>query len=90
MDDVLRDDEARLNITWQGANGDLPDPVMYDATDGDIKQVATEAVRAGSVDGINADAGVNFGDFQVDRFPAKGDLPNRLMLRPKTPFGGTR
>jgi len=84
----LRDDQALLNITWAGANGDLPDPVSYDSGDGDLKQVAAEAVQTGYVPGIPADEAVRFDDFIVDRFPATEDKPfNRLFLRPKTPFG---
>lgn len=85
---LLRADQARLNITWAGNNGDLPDPVPFDGADGDIKQMAAEAVRGGDILGIGADAGVNFNDFIVDRFQATEEVPyNRLFLRPKTPFG---
>jgi len=79
--------DARLNVTSGGQNGDYPDPVSFDATDGDVKQIATEAVRTGYIPGIDADPRADFRDFVVDRFPARGDLPNRLILRPKTPFG---
>lgn len=79
--------EARLNITFSGENGDLPDPVSFDSTDGDIKEWATEAVRNGDVPGIPAAADADFTDFVVDRFGAKEDQPNRIFLRPKTPFG---
>ena len=79
--------DAKLNITFQGQNGALPDPMSYDATDADVRQIGTEAVRAGSVPGIPAFLEADFTDFVVDRFPATGDLPNRLMLRAKVPFG---
>ncbi len=79
--------QAQVNITWQGANGDLPDPVPYDATDAEIRAWATEAVRAG-VPGIVADRRADFSDFVVDRFPANNEVPhNRIFVRPKTPFG---
>lgn len=79
---------ARLNITWKGQNGDLLDQVAYDLSDADIKRIATEAVQAG-IPGIAADPAANFNDFVVDRFAANDEVPdNRLMLRPKTPFGG--
>jgi hypothetical protein len=85
---MLAPHQARLNITWQGGNGDLPDPVPYDSGDGDVKTWAAEAIRNGDVPGIPADGAVNFGDFKVDRFPANDEVPyNRLFLRPKTPFG---
>lgn len=81
--------EAQFNITWQGHNGDLPDPVSYDAADGDLFQWAAEAVRGGDVPGIPADANVNFQDFVVRRFDATADVPyNRIMIHPKTPYGG--
>lgn len=79
--------QARVNITWKGNNADLPDPVPYDATEGDVKQWVTEAVRAG-IPGIPADPTADFRDFVVDRFAANDVTPyNRLMIRPKTPFG---
>jgi hypothetical protein len=78
---------AKLNITWAGSNGDIPDPVPYDVTDAIVKQMAAEAVRGGYVPGIQADPNVDFVDFVVDRFVATAELPNRLFLRSKTPFG---
>lgn len=87
---LIPDNMARLTITYNGQQGDLPDPVSYDSTDGDLKQMATESVRQGYIPGIDAAAGVDFTDFVVDRFPARNDVPfNRLSLRPKTPFGRT-
>jgi hypothetical protein len=90
----LAQHEARVNITWARQNGDLPDPVSWDAADGDIKQWATEAVRAGTIPGIAADPNADFRDFIVERYTAKADVPdhdaaanNRFQLRPKTPFG---
>lgn len=80
--------EARVNITWAGSNGDLEQPVPYDATDGDIKQWVTEAVQTGSVPGITADANADFTDFVVDRFGPTEARPWALVsVRPKTPFG---
>ena len=79
---------AKLTITYGGQQGDLPDPVSYDSTDADLKQMAAESVRQGYIPGIDAVADVNFTDFVIDRFPARPDVPfNRLSLRPKTPFG---
>lgn len=80
------DGEAILNITWAGQNGDLPNPILFDSTDTDIRRWATEAVRNG-IAGITADANVNFQDFVVERFSATDGLPSRVVLRPKTPFG---
>ena len=82
--------EARLNITYGGDNGDLVDPVFFDAVDGDIRTWATEAVVNGSIPGITANADADFTDFQVDRYPANEEQPNRIFLRPKTPFGASR
>lgn len=75
------ENQMSLNITWDGANGDLQDPVSADATDGQIREWAAEAVRNGNVPGISADPSVNFSDFVVDRYPPK------IFLRPKVPFG---
>lgn len=80
--------EARVNITYKRQNGDLPDPVRFDSTDGDILGFISEAVRAGSVPGINADPNPDFQDYVIDRFEADQTTPyNRLMARPKTPWG---
>lgn len=84
---MIGNDEANLNVTFAGANGDLKDMIPFDATDAEIKRWAAEAVTNGSVPGIDAQP-ADFGDFVVDRYPAKDDLPNRVALRPKTPFGG--
>lgn len=79
--------DARLNITVNGQNGDLPDFVAFDASDLQIKTWATEAVAGGGIPGIDAVPGVSFENYVVDRFPARDDQVARLMLRPKTAFG---
>jgi hypothetical protein len=80
--------QARVNITYGGSNGDLPDPVNFDSTPGDILGWVTEAVRTGSVPNIAADPTAVFTDFVVDRFSATDVIPyNRLFVRPKVPFG---
>jgi hypothetical protein len=80
--------EAKVNITYKGQNGDLPDPVNFESTAGDVLGWVAEAVRGGSVPGINADPNASFTDFIVDRFAADEALNyNRLFVRPKTPFG---
>lgn len=81
---------AMLNITWNGQNGDLADPVSWDLRDVDIQRIAAEAVRAGSIPGIAADRQADFSDFVVDRFAATAEMAwNRMFLRPKTPFGAS-
>lgn len=85
---MIQPHEARVNVTYAGSNGDLPDPVALDATDADVKAWVTEAVRAGSVPGIPARADADFTDFVVDRFAADEHRPYALLqIRPKTPFG---
>ena len=85
---TIQDYEARVNITYEGQNGDLPDPVSYDANEGDVKQWVTEAVRAGNVPGIPADPNADFGDFVVDKFAPNEQRPyNYIQVRPKTAFG---
>lgn len=86
--DEIREDEARVNVTYAGTNGDLPDPVSFDATDGDLKQWVTEAVRTGGIPGVGEHEDADFTDFVVDRFVATPERPwNAIFLRPKTPFG---
>lgn len=84
---IVPQNYARLNVTYAGMNGYYPDPVPYDATDGDIRAIAAEAIRTGYIPGITA-ANAQLTDFIVDRFPPTADVPvARLVLRPKTPFG---
>jgi len=81
--------EARVNITWAGQNGDLPDPVRYDAGDGDVRGWVAEAIRGGSVPGIPADAGIDLTNHIVEKYPANDARPyNLIQVRPKTAFGG--
>ena len=81
--------EAQVCITYNGQQGNLPDPVVFDATDSEIRTWAAEALRGG-IPGIDPvpdlDEGA-LGDFVVDRYSAKDDLPSRIVVRPKTPFG---
>lgn len=77
---------ARLNITYAGQQGDLPDPVDYNASDAEIRTWAREALAQG-IPGIDPDPSADFSDFVVDRFAATEGLPARISLRPKTPFG---
>lgn len=80
--------EARVNVTWMGQNGDLPDPVSFDAPDAQVRRWVTEAVRSGNVPGIRTDGRAVFHDFVVDRFGATATRPyNLIQIRPKTPFG---
>lgn len=85
---MFRADQARLNVTWKGQNGDLPDSVAFGATDAEIKRWATEALRTGGIPGITADPCANLDGYVVDRFSATAEIPYpRLFCRPKTPFG---
>jgi hypothetical protein len=86
---VLAANEAMVNVTFSGQNGDLRDPVPVDSTEAQIRTWVTEAVRGGSVAGIPATQNADFGDYVVDRFAPTDDRPHNLIqVRPKTPFGG--
>jgi len=90
---MIQAHEARVNITYNGQNFELPDPVHYQAGDGDIKTWASEAIRTGSVPGVAADPNVNLQNYMVDRFdapvnPAPGQRDHNLIqIRPKTAYG---
>ena len=83
--------EAIVNVTWAGNNGDLRDPVSFDATDEDIRTWVAESIRTGSVTNITAAPNVTVGDFSdfvVDRFDATEETPfRRIFLRPKATYG---
>ena len=86
---MIAQHEARVNITWRGQNGDLPDPVRFDAGPGDVRQWVSEAIRGGGIPGLPVDANVNLHDHVVERFAANATRPYHLILvRPKTAFGG--
>ncbi len=80
--------EARVNITVNGLNGDLLEPVPFTATDRQLKEWAREALIGGSVPGIGATHRVDLSAYVVDRFRANETVPyNRIFLRPTTSFG---
>lgn len=79
--------EARVNVTYGGQNGELPDLVAFDAPDGDIRTWVSEALRTGGIPGMAAQ-NADLTDFVVDRFGATEARPvPYIMIRPKTPFG---
>jgi hypothetical protein len=87
---VLGDNEAQVNITYGGQNGNLPDPVYFDSTDDQVFSWVTEAVQTGGVPGLTA-TNADFSDFVIERFQPNEERPFKLILvRPKTPFGDGR
>jgi len=86
-DNVINENDARVNVTFGGCNGDLEDPVLFAASDEDVKNWVSEAITGGSIPGIPAQQ-ADLSDFVVDRFsPTEGRPYNLIQLRPKTPFG---
>jgi hypothetical protein len=80
--------KATLNITLHGVSADYPLEMNAPLSDRDVKRIAVEVVRSGSLPGLHI-AGLaedTFDDFVVDRFntPEGG---TRVFLRPKVPFG---
>lgn len=85
---MVMQDEARVNVTFSGFNGDLLDAVPFNASDTEIKSWVTEAVRSGAVQNIGTQPSADFSDFIVERFASTSETPfNRLIVRAKTPFG---
>lgn len=80
---------AKLNVTYKGANGDLPDGVAFDASSEAILEMAEESIRNGNIPGVMADEDVDLDGFEVVRFAADdgSGLGDRIFVRPKTPFG---
>ena len=76
----IRIDQATLNVTWAGNNGDLPDAVSYDSSDADLKQVASEAIRTGYIPGVDADPRVV--DFRTALQVVNGahPIPNKVAV----------
>ena len=85
---AIQPHEARVNVTYAGGNGDLPDPVRRDASDQEIRTWIGEALRSGTIPGLPTVADPDLADFVLDRFAATEARPYALIqLRPKTPFG---
>jgi hypothetical protein len=78
-----------LNITYQGQSADYDLAIDYHASDADIRRIACEVVRSGSVRGLHIPhlADTAFDAYVVDRVRAAGGA-QRIYLRPKVPFGG--
>jgi hypothetical protein len=84
---TINANEAQVNVTYNGENGNLKDPVFNDSADGDIFAWVSEAVANGDIDGIPAQT-ADFSDFVVQRFaPNESRAHNLIMIRPKTPYG---
>lgn len=84
----VNDGYAVLNITYDGQQGELPDPINFDAADSDIRQWAKEAIQGGGIQGINQDTDADLTSFVVERFPPGNGIDfARVSLRPKTAFG---
>jgi len=79
---------AILNITYQGHSADYDLAIDYHASDADIRRIATEVVRSGSVRGLHLPhlADNAFAQFVVDRLRGPHGQ-QRIYLRPKVPFG---
>lgn len=79
---------ATLNITYNGISADYPFGLDERVSDADVRRIAVEAIRSGSVPGLqighlNAAA---FSNYLIDRLG--GPHGNtRIYLRPKVPFG---
>ena len=77
-----------LNVTLQGVSADHQLDFDGEPRDADVKRVAIELIRSGSIPGLHV-AGLSddvFDNYVVDRF----DTPEggrRVFLRPKVPFG---
>lgn len=80
-------DHALVTIDYDGQQGDLPDPIPFNTPDPDVIRIAQEAWRGGLVMGVPADPNANLANYLVKRFPANEANPNRMSVRPDTPFG---
>lgn len=79
--------DARLKVTWNGADGDYKDPIDFDLADSTILSIAEEGIQSGYMEGIPRDENANLTDFVVDRMRETTTLPAIILVRPKTPYG---
>jgi len=88
MVQVIGENEARVNVTYDGVNADMRDAVSFASSDGDVKRWVTEALVTGSLPGMAAKPNADLNNFVVDRFAATEARPYQLIqVRPKTAFG---
>lgn len=81
-------EQARVNITHAGLNGELPETVFYRSDKEQIRAWVTEALRTGSIPGIPEDPRADIADYSIETFDADEATPyNRIFVRPKTVFG---
>ena len=84
----LNPGEAVLTITYNGQLGDMPSPVPQNASNEDILAWTTEAVRSGSVPGIQRTPTASFAGFIIERIAPCDERPFPvIMVRPKTEYG---
>lgn len=76
---------AILNITYNGMSTDYPLELDAQVTDADVRRIAVELVRTGTVAGLAFPRLVDnaFDGFVVDRLQ-NGE---QIYLRPRVPFG---
>jgi len=81
---------AVLNITYNGLAVDYAIDVDHDLPDRDVRRVAVEVVRSGSIKGLHIAALPEraFDHYVIDRFVSPSG-ERRIYLRPKVPFGAT-
>jgi len=85
---TVAEDQAKVNVTYAGQNGELPAPVSLASTEEDIRQMVTEALRGGGIPGIPADPDADISGYVVKTFDPTVARPHHLInVRPKTEFG---
>jgi hypothetical protein len=85
---VVGENEAQVNVTYGGNNGDLAQTVFFESSDADVKAWVTEALRAGSIPGLGAHVNADLHDYVVDRHkPTEARPHNLIQIRPKTAYG---
>lgn len=80
-----------LNITYLGQSADYQLTLDTTATLADIQRIAVEIVRSGNVPSMHVPdlAPTAFDNYVVD-YVRGPDGEQRVYLRPKVPFGGSR
>jgi len=82
---------ARVNVTYGGQNGELIDPVAFDASEADVRAWVTEALRTGGIPGIPASPNADITGYVVERFaPTEARAWAAIFCRPKAEFGAAR
>lgn len=91
---MLNQETAILQVNYNGQQGEVAQPVVFELNDEGgardpalIRSIAQEALRSGTVRGMDAIPDADLTDFPVRAYPSRDGLPNRFSVTEKVEYG---